>query len=92
MNGNSRNNSITQADYNKLPKNSHLVVPQSSTNNNNNGSSTNSGGPFKPVPPPKPKNYRPPLQGGNNTGSQWESGVSLYTIHVSIPKNIRFFD
>ncbi|XP_004529166.1 tight junction protein ZO-1 isoform X4 [Ceratitis capitata] len=72
----SRNNSITQADYNKLPKNSHLVVPQSSTNNNNNGSSTNSGGPFKPVPPPKPKNYRPPLQGGNNTGSQWESGDS----------------
>ena len=40
-----------------------------------------SNGPFKPVPPPKPKNYRPPLQGGSGNGpmnsGQWENGVSL---------------
>ncbi|XP_039958845.1 uncharacterized protein LOC120773793 isoform X3 [Bactrocera tryoni] len=72
----SRNNSVTQADYNKLPKNPHLIVPTSNINNNaSNGSSTNGTGPFKPVPPPKPKNYRPPMQGGNSTG-QWESGDS----------------
>ncbi|XP_049304721.1 uncharacterized protein LOC105232047 isoform X2 [Bactrocera dorsalis] len=72
----SRNNSVSQADYNKLPKNPHLIVPTSNINNNgSNGSSTNGTGPFKPVPPPKPKNYRPPMQGGNSTG-QWESGDS----------------
>lgn len=37
-----------------------------------------SGAPFKPVPPPKPKNYRPPMQGGNQMGgNQWENGVSI---------------
>nr|XP_036229502.1 uncharacterized protein LOC106622754 isoform X3 [Bactrocera oleae] len=71
----SRNNSVTQADYNKLPKNTHLIVQTNVNNNTSNGSSTNGTGPFKPVPPPKPKNYRPPMQGGNNTG-QWESGDS----------------
>ena len=30
--------------------------------------------PFKPVPPPKPKNYRAPVQGSNG---QWENGVSF---------------
>lgn len=81
---NSRNNSVSQADYNKLPKN-----PQAPTVNNGggpvpmNGSATpssNGSGPFKPVPPPKPKNYRPPVQSGGSSGSggttPWENGVS----------------
>ncbi|XP_054747083.1 tight junction protein ZO-1 isoform X2 [Anastrepha obliqua] len=77
----SRNNSVTQADYNKLPKNPHMVVPPPNINGNNNssgnGASNSSGsGPFKPVPPPKPKNYRPPVHGGNNASGQWESGDS----------------
>lgn len=37
---------------------------------------------FKPVPPPKPKNYRPPMQGTN--GGQWENGVS-YSCALSLP-------
>ncbi|XP_011188071.2 tight junction protein ZO-1 isoform X3 [Zeugodacus cucurbitae] len=70
----SRNNSVTQADYNKLPKNPHIIVPTPNINSNSsNGPSTNGTGPFKPVPPPKPKNYRPPMQGGNSTGGQWEN-------------------
>lgn len=50
-----------------------------------NGSGTpssNGSGPFKPVPPPKPKNYRPPVQSGGSSGSggttPWENGVSYY--------------
>lgn len=38
----------------------------------------NNGAPsFKPVPPPKPKNYRPPMQAGAALGGQWEGGVSI---------------
>lgn len=33
--------------------------------------------PFKPVPPPKPKNYRPPIQGGQINSSSWDNGVSM---------------
>lgn len=34
------------------------------------------GVPFKPVPPPKPKNYRPPIQGGGQPPNvnNWENG------------------
>lgn len=85
---NSRNNSASQADYNKIPKQTGatpahggMVVPPPNINGNMNGNSTpnGSGGPFKPVPPPKPKNYRPPMQnaGNGNGPSQWaENGVS----------------
>lgn len=57
----SRNNSATQADY--------KIVKTAQTGPTN-------GAPFKPVPPPKPKNYRPPVQTSNNgPGSpQWENG------------------
>ncbi|XP_068157453.1 LOW QUALITY PROTEIN: tight junction protein ZO-1 [Drosophila tropicalis] len=80
----SRNNSVSQADYSKLPKNAHGsgVVPPPNVNGNGNGtpSSNGSGGPFKPVPPPKPKNYRPPVQSGGSSGSggttPWENGDS----------------
>ncbi|XP_046804193.1 tight junction protein ZO-1-like isoform X4 [Lucilia cuprina] len=77
----SRNNSASQADYNKIPKQPGpppphgMVVPPPNINGNMNGNSTpnGSGGPFKPVPPPKPKNYRPPMQnsGNGNGGNQW---------------------
>lgn len=66
----SRNNSASTADYSKVPK--HGVVPIPSINGNGNTPPTNGNMPFKPVPPPKPKNYRPPVQG------QWENGVSFY--------------
>ncbi|XP_075146706.1 zonula occludens-like protein polychaetoid isoform X3 [Haematobia irritans] len=76
----SRNNSASQADYNKIPKNPgmpHMVVPPPNVNGNMNGSTgpNGAGGPFKPVPPPKPKNYRPPLQnaGNGNGPNQWEN-------------------
>ncbi|XP_063697215.1 uncharacterized protein LOC134828156 isoform X3 [Culicoides brevitarsis] len=49
----SRNNSVSQADYSKSsPKPAHQMGPPQTN-----------GAPFKPVPPPKPKNYRPPVQG-----------------------------
>ncbi|XP_070142795.1 tight junction protein ZO-1 isoform X2 [Drosophila kikkawai] len=83
----SRNNSVSQADYSKLPKTApHGVVPPPNVTNGQgqmNGSGTpssNGSGPFKPVPPPKPKNYRPPVQSGGSSGSggttPWENGDS----------------
>ena len=35
------------------------------------------GVPFKPVPPPKPKNYRPPVNSGN-----WENAVSRLFFNI----------
>ncbi|KAH8359140.1 hypothetical protein KR093_004599 [Drosophila rubida] len=74
----SRNNSVSQADYSKLPK-----TAPSANNGGGGGSATpssNGSGPFKPVPPPKPKNYRPPVQSGGSSGSggttPWENGDS----------------
>ncbi|KAL7727612.1 hypothetical protein ACLKA6_014957 [Drosophila palustris] len=74
-----RNNSVSQADYSKLPKNPPIV----NNGGQMNGSATpssNGSGPFKPVPPPKPKNYRPPVQSGGSSGSggttPWENGDS----------------
>lgn len=59
----SRNNSASQADYTKSPKTPQIGPP--------------SGAPFKPVPPPKPKNYRPPMQGaGNGNGGGGGAGGS----------------
>ncbi|XP_067643044.1 tight junction protein ZO-1 isoform X3 [Eurosta solidaginis] len=77
----SRNNSVAPADYNKLPKTPHLIAQPSNINGNNNTSgnvpaNNNGNGPFKPVPPPKPKNYRPPLQASSSSGGPWESGDS----------------
>lgn len=61
----SRNNSATQADYIKPPKIAQVGAPSAQPPPPSA---------FKPVPPPKPKNYRPPMQGTN--GNQWENGVS----------------
>lgn len=57
----SRNNSASQADYVKSPKSPQMGL---------------GGVPFKPVPPPKPKNYRPPIQGGGQPPNvnNWENG------------------
>lgn len=71
---------MSQADYGRSPKSPMQHNPQ-------NGSV-----PFKPVPPPKPKNYRPPVQGngpnGNmmNPNAQWENGVC--TTHKSAEKEM----
>lgn len=58
----SRNNSVTQADYTRSPKSPSIGPPNA---------------PFKPVPPPKPKNYRPPTQSGQMHSGNWENGVSV---------------
>ncbi|XP_037041312.1 tight junction protein ZO-1 isoform X5 [Bradysia coprophila] len=55
----SRNNSVTQADYTRSPKSPSNGPPNV---------------PFKPVPPPKPKNYRPPMQSGQMHSGNWENG------------------
>lgn len=47
------------------------------------GANMGNGAPFKPVPPPKPKNYRPPVGGSGSNGAgmhhsgQWDNGVSI---------------
>ncbi|XP_055708851.1 uncharacterized protein LOC129805059 isoform X4 [Phlebotomus papatasi] len=61
----SRNNSATQADYSKTTKTGPPAAQPPPP-----------GVPFKPVPPPKPKNYRPPIQGAQS-GNQWENGESV---------------
>lgn len=63
----SRTNSASQADYTKSPKIAHIGAPPPLP-----------GGAFKPVPPPKPKNYRPPIQGAGqmNSNAGWDNGVS----------------
>ncbi|XP_039442199.1 tight junction protein ZO-1 isoform X7 [Culex pipiens pallens] len=72
----SRNNSASQADYSKPSK----VPPPMLGTPPANGSN---GAPFKPVPPPKPKNYRPPIGGGGSSGNgpmnsgQWENGEPI---------------
>ncbi|XP_062555755.1 tight junction protein ZO-1 isoform X3 [Armigeres subalbatus] len=74
----SRNNSASQADYSKPNKVPPPMLGTPPANGNN-------GMPFKPVPPPKPKNYRPPIGGGSNGGpgngpmgtGQWENGEPI---------------
>lgn len=67
----SRNNSTSQADYNKSPKSAHIGPP---TGGNGNMNPAAGNVPFKPVPPPKPKNYRPPIQGHMNASGHWDNG------------------
>ncbi|XP_030373861.1 uncharacterized protein LOC115623597 isoform X3 [Scaptodrosophila lebanonensis] len=73
----SRNSSVPQADYSKLPQNA--LANNSQLNETSATPSSNGSGPFKPVPPPKPKNYRPPVQSassGSGGGTPWENGDS----------------
>lgn len=65
----SRTNSASQADYTKSPKSPHIGPPPPPT-----------GGAFKPVPPPKPKNYRPPIQSaGQMNPNTWDNGVNFFS-------------
>lgn len=64
---------MSQADYDRTPK-SPLQHHHSSVQNGNM--------PFKPVPPPKPKNYRPMIPSNGNTtngnmSNQWEATVRI---------------
>lgn len=63
--------------------NSNNTIISGGNTSSNNGSN----GPFKPVPPPKPKNYRPPLQNSSNSNNAilkspqtWEYTVSTFII------------
>lgn len=69
----SRNHSMSQADYDRAAK-SPLQHHHSAVQNGNI--------PFKPVPPPKPKNYRPmiPSNGNPTNGNmpnQWDTTVRI---------------
>lgn len=74
---------MTQVDYGRTPKSplAHHQPPN-----------TNGNAPFKPVPPPKPKNYRPMMQGSGNDGhgqspGQWENGVSAMNLVFASSKS-----
>ncbi|XP_021706854.1 tight junction protein ZO-1 isoform X3 [Aedes aegypti] len=74
----SRNNSASQADYSKPNKGPPPMLGTPPANGSN-------GMPFKPVPPPKPKNYRPPIGSSSNGGpgngpmgsGQWDNGEPI---------------
>ncbi|XP_049278998.1 uncharacterized protein LOC125761682 isoform X5 [Anopheles funestus] len=78
----SRNNSASQADYSKPSKGPSMIgspgQPPGAI-----GANMGNGAPFKPVPPPKPKNYRPPVGGTGSNGSgmhhsgQWDNGEPI---------------
>ena len=62
-----------------------MIVPPTNINGNGTPSSNGSGGSaFKPVPPPKPKNYRPPVQGSSGSSGlgAWENGVSISFLQI----------
>lgn len=81
----SRNNSASQADYSKPNKGPSMIgSPGPAVGPGAGPGTVGNGGPFKPVPPPKPKNYRPPIGGGvGSNGSamhhpgQWDNGVRV---------------
>lgn len=80
----SRNNSASQADYKGTPKSPLMGPPPPVTPG---GGNTNGGMPFKPVPPPKPKNYRPPMQNGMNDQPHWENGMVRLPVNLKKPMN-----
>ncbi|XP_050085112.1 uncharacterized protein LOC126570982 isoform X4 [Anopheles aquasalis] len=84
----SRNNSASQADYSKPNKGPSMIgSPGPAVGPGGGPGGVGNGGPFKPVPPPKPKNYRPPIGGGaggvGSNGSamhhsgQWDNGEPI---------------
>uniref|UniRef100_A0A182F7Q1 Tight junction protein ZO-1 n=1 Tax=Anopheles albimanus TaxID=7167 RepID=A0A182F7Q1_ANOAL len=82
----SRNNSASQADYSKPNKGPSMIgSPGPAVGPGAGPGGVGNGGPFKPVPPPKPKNYRPPIGGGGvgSNGSamhhsgQWDNGEPI---------------
>lgn len=70
---------MSQADYDRTPKSP--LQHHHSTVQNNTGNM-----PFKPVPPPKPKNYRPIIPNNGNTSNgnmqsnQWDTTVSIVLV------------
>lgn len=81
----SRNHSTSQADYDRTPK-SPLQHHHSQNGNM----------PFKPVPPPKPKNYRPMVSSngnptnGNMPPNQWDTTVREKVIYFNQLKKMTF--
>ncbi|XP_053660418.1 tight junction protein ZO-1 [Anopheles marshallii] len=79
----SRNNSASQADYSKPNKGPSMIGSPGQPPGAAMGPNLANGAPFKPVPPPKPKNYRPPVGGTGNNGSgmhhsgQWDNGEPI---------------
>uniref|UniRef100_A0AAG5CYY3 Tight junction protein ZO-1 n=1 Tax=Anopheles atroparvus TaxID=41427 RepID=A0AAG5CYY3_ANOAO len=82
----SRNNSASQADYSKPNKGPSMIGSPGPPPGAMTAAGLGNGvAPFKPVPPPKPKNYRPPIGGGgagsNGSGmhhsNQWENGEPI---------------
>uniref|UniRef100_A0A182NSN2 Tight junction protein ZO-1 n=1 Tax=Anopheles dirus TaxID=7168 RepID=A0A182NSN2_9DIPT len=79
----SRNNSASQADYSK-PNKGPAMIGSPGPPPGAMGANMANGAPFKPVPPPKPKNYRPPIggaSGSNGSGmhhsGQWDNGEPI---------------
>uniref|UniRef100_A0A182QQJ5 Tight junction protein ZO-1 n=1 Tax=Anopheles farauti TaxID=69004 RepID=A0A182QQJ5_9DIPT len=79
----SRNNSASQADYSK-PNKGPSMIGSPGPPPGTMGANMGNGAPFKPVPPPKPKNYRPPIggaSGSNGSGmhhsGQWDNGEPI---------------
>uniref|UniRef100_A0A182KDF8 Uncharacterized protein n=1 Tax=Anopheles christyi TaxID=43041 RepID=A0A182KDF8_9DIPT len=78
----SRNNSASQADYSK-PNKGPSMIGSPGPPPGAMGANMANGAPFKPVPPPKPKNYRPPIGGSGSNGSgmhhsgQWDNGEPI---------------
>ncbi|XP_044582473.1 tight junction protein ZO-1 isoform X1 [Cotesia glomerata] len=71
-----------RGDYAKYSRPEHKVIPTTPSKGNSNT------GTYKPVPPPKPKNYRPPVQSTvpdeNNPGNLYQhaKNYSLTPSHV----------
>ncbi|CAG5074910.1 Similar to Tjp1: Tight junction protein ZO-1 (Mus musculus) [Cotesia congregata] len=71
-----------RGDYAKYSRPEHKVLPTTPSKGNSNT------GTYKPVPPPKPKNYRPPVQNTvpdeNNPGNLYQhaKNYSLAPSHV----------
>ncbi|XP_041766847.1 uncharacterized protein LOC121590851 isoform X3 [Anopheles merus] len=78
----SRNNSASQADYSK-PNKGPSMIGSPGPPPGAMGANMGNGAPFKPVPPPKPKNYRPPVGGSGSNGAgmhhsgQWDNGEPI---------------
>ncbi|XP_053594101.1 tight junction protein ZO-1 isoform X2 [Microplitis demolitor] len=77
-------NQENRGDYAKYSRPEHKVIPTTPSKSGNN----NNTGTYKPVPPPKPKNYRPPVQNSvqddNNPANLYQhaKNYSLTPSHV----------
>lgn len=72
----SRNNSASQADYAMRTPGSPQIGGVSGPAGAGNGV------PFKPVPPPKPKNYHPPVQRNQMGNGYWDNGAPMVCSNI----------